>query len=231
MTLGRGISSKDQSPCLLKTVKMSLRQSGYSMQLTKQPFSQELRAWRSAIGLKQEALAHLLGVTQAAVSRWETGVDVPSRPLLLRLRDMMCASGDARLMVDNFATSRLGSLQASYDLDGVRLISNSQGMQTLWPRLSSLSDVCLNDCLVDEAAELMHDTEFVRLVRRGEVALVSAVSVKQLSLGFDGTFKHRWFATFRSYGPRMIINMTYEACAADANLGVERVFRLDELID
>ena len=109
-------------------------QSGFPVQLDKHPFSKELRAWRTVIGLKQEALAYLLGVTQAAVSRWETGVDVPSRALMLRLRDMMCTSGDARLKVDSFAISQLGSLQASYDLDGVRLISNSQGMQNLWPR-------------------------------------------------------------------------------------------------
>jgi len=33
----------------------------------------ELRARRLAMGLSQDALANLLGITQAAISRWEHG--------------------------------------------------------------------------------------------------------------------------------------------------------------
>ena len=39
-----------------------------------------LRAAREARGMKQEQLASLLGVTDGAVSHWETGRTVPGAP-------------------------------------------------------------------------------------------------------------------------------------------------------
>ena len=194
-------------------------------------FSAELRVWRKAVGLKQEALAYLLGVTQPAVSRWEAGLDVPSRALMMRLRDMMCVSGEYRSKVDSFALAQQGSLQASFDLDGVKLLATSRGVQRAWPRFAALSGLRLMDHLADEAGALMHDDAFVRQVRRGEVALVSAVSERQLSLDMGSAARHRWLATFRTYGSRMVINMTYEPCEAEAALGLERVVHLDDLID
>ncbi len=195
------------------------------------PFSAKLRAWRKAVGLKQDALAYLLGVTQPAVSRWEAGHDLPSRHLMMRLRDMMCVSGEDRRKVDGFAVTQQGSLQASFDLDGIKLLETSRGVQRAWPRLVALSGHRLMDHLVDEAGALMHDDDFVRQVRRGEVALVSAVSVRQLSLDIDSAARHRWLATFRSYGSQMVINMTYEPCEAEAALGVEKIVRIDALVD
>lgn len=195
------------------------------------PFSTQLRTWRKAVGLKQDALAYMLGVTQGAVSHWETGQDRPSRSLMLRLQEMMAVSGEGRLRVDAFAISRMQTLQASFDLDGVRLIGGSAGVHAAWPQFADIQGKFLQDLLVDEAAQLMHDDDFVRSVRRGEVALVSAVSSKQLSVSMDNIFLHRWIATFRNYGTRMIINMTYEACQPDASVGVEQVLLLDELGD
>ncbi len=194
------------------------------------PFSAELRGWRKAIGLKQDALAYLLGVSQPAVSRWEAGLDLPSRPLMLRLRDMMCASGEARRKVDAFVLSQQVALRADFDLDGVRLLSASRGLQRAWPQFAALSDLRLMDRLIGEAGALMHDDDFVRLVRRGEVALVTAVSDQHVSLDLDRPFRHRWLAAFRSYGTRMVVTMTYEPCEAEAALGIERIVRLDDLV-
>lgn len=41
------------------------------------PFGTQLRQWRKANHIKQAAIAHDLNVTQAAISRWENGVDEP----------------------------------------------------------------------------------------------------------------------------------------------------------
>lgn len=223
-----------QCPIPPRTITAYLRVKefvGSAMPSLSYPFSAELRGWRKAVGLKQEALAYLLGVTQPAVSRWEAGLDVPCRPVMMRLRDMMCVSGEDRGKVDGFAVAQQGALQASFDLDGVKLLAASRGVQRAWPGFTALSGLRLMDHLVDEAAALMHDDEFVRGVRRGEVALVSAVSVRHLGLDLDGAARHRWLATFRTYGTRMVINMTYEPCEAEAASGIERVVRLDELIN
>ena len=142
---------------------------------------------------------------------------------------MMAASGEGRLQVDNFAISRLQALQASFDLDGIKLIGVSAGVHAAWPQFADIRGKFLQDLLVGEAAQLMHNHEFVRSIRRGEVALVSAVSTKQLSLKFDNIFLHRWVATFQNYGTRMIINMRYEPCKPKAKVGVEQVVLLDEL--
>lgn len=42
----------------------------------------DIRAWREERGLSQADLARALGVTQATVSRWETGERPPPLPML-----------------------------------------------------------------------------------------------------------------------------------------------------
>ena len=198
--------------------------------MPKRPFPTDLKTWRKAVGLKQDALAHLLGVTQPAISRWESGLDHPSVALQLRLRDMMCPSGNARLKIDDFVLRQKSALEALFDLDGVKLLSTSQGMQRAWPRFSSLPDLRLIDHLIGEAAILLHDDDFVREIKRGEIALISAVSDSHVSLPLVSSFRHRWHATFDSYGPRMMVKMGYEPCAPDATLGIENVVRLEDVV-
>lgn len=198
---------------------------------TKSSFATDLKAWRKAIGLKQDALAHLLGVTQPAVSRWESGMDLPAPALLLRLRDMMCPSGPARRKIDAYVVNQHASLGAMFDLDGVKLLTTSQGLRRAWPKFSALPDLRLLDHLIGEAALMLHDNDIVREIKRGEIALVSAISDGHVSLPLDQAFRHRWHATFRSYGPMMVINMEYEPCEAEAVPGIEKVVRLADLVD
>lgn len=181
---------------------------------------QLLRDWRKATGVKQEALAQMLGVSQAAVSHWENGRDIPHRRLMGRILDIMSGTADERLYVDRIALKSQTSVRASFDLDGVKLVMASAGLQQAWPQFAQLTNVRLIDHLVDEASEFLHDVDFVRSVRRGEVAIVSAVSDQHIDLDVDSRFLHRWIAVFRSYGPRVLIDMTYEPCGAHEQKGV-----------
>lgn len=61
----------------------------------------EIRARRKQYGLDQRQLADHLGVSQATVSRWETGVMVPGAVMQARLV--------ARLGIDPVALHRLVS--------------------------------------------------------------------------------------------------------------------------
>ena len=189
-----------------------------------------LRDWRKATGVKQESLAATLGVSQSAVSHWETGRDIPSRRLAGRLVDIMSATGEERLNVDRLAMLHQGAIRASFDLDGVKLVMASQGLTEAWPEFSKLANVRLEARLVDEASQFLHNDDFVRSARRGEVALISAVSDKHVEFTLDTGFRHRWIAVFRSYGQKMLVDMTYETCDANCPRGVESVTHYDSLV-
>lgn len=189
-----------------------------------------VRNWRKATGVKQESLAFMLGVSQSAVSSWETGRDIPSQRLVGRMIDIMSPCAADRLNLDRMTLEAQGSVRASFDLDGVKLVMASKGLTAAWPEFSRLTDVRLMERLVGEARHLLHDDDFVRSVRRGEVALISAVSDQHVKLQVDSPFRHRWMAVFRSYGPRMLIDMTYEPCDQTCPNGIETLVHYDALV-
>lgn len=171
----------------------------------------------------------MLGVSQVAISHWETGKDVPNSRIFARLVDIMSSAAEDRYRLDRLTVLAQAAIRASFDIDGVKLVTASQGLMKAWPSFSKLQDVRLIENLVDEASLFLHDDEFIRLVRQGEVAMISAVSDRHVQLDVDDRFRHRWMAVFRSYGPRMLIDMTYEICDATATKGVENVFYYDDL--
>jgi transcriptional regulator with XRE-family HTH domain len=190
-----------------------------------------LPRWRKASCLKQDALAQLLGVTQTVISNWETGKDIPTKQISLRLLDAMSASSKDRFALDRVAMASSRTVRASFDLDGVRLVMISQGLIAAWPTFSSRLNARLADHLVDEASQFLHDDSFVKSVKRGEVAMVSAVSDQHVSLDIDVRFRHRWTAVFRSYGTRSMIKMNYDKCDPDVEKGIENVLYFDDIAE
>lgn len=188
-----------------------------------------IRDWRKASGVKQDSLAAMLGVTQSAVSSWETGRDEPCRRITGRLIDIMSPTGRDRLQLDNLALSTQGAVRASFDLDGAKLVMASRGLIAAWPDFAKMTNVRLVERLVDEASLMLHDDDFVRCVRRGEIALVAGVSDRHVDLDVDKRFKHTWVAVFRTYGRKMCIDMTYEGCEASMSKGVGSVTHYDSL--
>lgn len=188
-----------------------------------------LRDWRKANGVKQESLAAILGVSQSAISHWENGRDIPNPRIVGRIIDMMTATHDDRLRVDNSAIRQQGAIRASFDLDGVKLVTASKGLIAAWPEFSKLVEMRLTDRLVGEARHFMHDDDFVRSARRGEVAMISAISDKHVKMDVDSAFRHRWIAVFRSYGTRMLVDMTYEACDPLSDTGVQNLTYFDSI--
>ncbi|HOL12748.1 MAG TPA: helix-turn-helix transcriptional regulator, partial [Bacillota bacterium] len=57
-------------------------------------FSEKLRTLRKQHGLSQEELAHRLGVSRQAVSKWENGQGFPDTDKLLVLSNMFAVSLD-----------------------------------------------------------------------------------------------------------------------------------------
>lgn len=188
-----------------------------------------LPAWRKASGIKQTMLAEMLGVSQTVISNWETGKDSPSKRLMLRLIDAMSAAAGPRVEIDQMAIRTSPTVRASFDLDGVRLVTASQGLRAAWPTFAKVGNPRLSDHLVDEASLFLHDADFLKSARRGEVAVITAVSDRHIDLQMDTPFLHRWTAVFRAYGTALHIDMTYEPCAPDAKKGVEQAVMFDDL--
>jgi len=189
-----------------------------------------LPKWRKACLIKQQTLAEMLGVSQATISNWETGKDVPGRRLMMRLVDAMSSSATQRFEADRLSIAQAQTLRAAFELDGVRLVVASRGMHAVWPEFSRLTNTRLIESLVDEASLFLHDTDFVKSARRGEVAIVTAVSKRHVEFGADSAFLHRWSAIFRSHGAGMHVDMTYEPCDPSDRQGVERVVFYDDLV-
>lgn len=59
-------------------------------------WSDSITQYRRLRGLKQAALAEVLGVSQSAVSRWERGLDVPTPKAQRQMRGLMAAPISAR---------------------------------------------------------------------------------------------------------------------------------------
>lgn len=96
----------------------------------------QLRRWRREQDIKQDALAQMLGVTQATVSRWERDQQVPAPHILNILIALMTGSG--RQAALDTALKRL--VRTSRDCVHViedkshRLLVTSKARQAEWQR-------------------------------------------------------------------------------------------------
>ena len=75
-------------------------------------FSQRLKELRKLRGLSQAALSQLLGVSQQAVGKWETGRSQPDTAMLRRIADLFGVSTDLLLAGSQPAAGRVLSYTA-----------------------------------------------------------------------------------------------------------------------
>lgn len=81
-------------------------------------FHENIRAIRKARGMTQEALAEVMGVTTACVSKWETGQSAPEVELLIELADFFEVSVDALLGHEVSADRKKAKLEEMEALAG-----------------------------------------------------------------------------------------------------------------
>ncbi|HCY99637.1 MAG: hypothetical protein A3D16_19180 [Rhodobacterales bacterium RIFCSPHIGHO2_02_FULL_62_130] len=193
------------------------------------PFGENLRAWRKTNRLKQAVLAEMLSVSQATISRWEAGTDIPPAHAKHRLNDLFIATYRGSLAYDAHMVSGQSQLRALFDLESITLQVASAGFQSVWPDFAMGAKPALRNHLVEESAALFGRDDFLQSVVAGDVAYVEAVSDRHVSLQIDAGFRHRWFAGFKRYGSRMLIDMTYEPCPTDTALGISKILYVDDL--
>lgn len=184
------------------------------------PFGTRLRQWRKANHIKQAAIAHDLNITQAAISRWENGVDEPSPRHLALIQARMAACNLEDAIEAQFITRQM-SPRALFDVDGMRLLAVSRGLQQIWPEFSEMIGTPMADHMIGESAPFAHDDKFVQMLRTNEVAMVTGVSLRHLDLLVDEPFLHRWHGCTRRTGSRTLIELVYEPCGQGTPTGIE----------
>lgn len=193
-----------------------------------QPFPQKLRNWRRLQLMKQETLATLLGVTQAAVSRWENGLDEPSPYLRSRLRNLMASRTHDDLEVERLLLERLPGRRVLFDLDGCRLVAISPEVEKMWPGYKRLMGRMLQDHTIGEMRQILDDSEMLRDIRHRQVALISGVSMENLRFQRE-VVKHRWHIGFRQSGSRLIGDFIYQDAEEDDVVGIHDIIRIDTI--
>lgn len=188
-----------------------------------------LRSWRRAAGIKQQGLAERLGVTQAAVSRWENGLDEPSPNILASIRELIGSRKFAEADIDLRILSLQPGLRALVELDGWTLVGVTQSFKRAWPELGDFVGHRFAEHLIGQTAELYNDAALVSSIKHGEVRLVSGVTDRHLKGFGDNAFRHHWAAAYRCVGTRCFAEISFEACDPNEELGVRQVLRLDEI--
>lgn len=90
-----------------------------------QDWASQLRRFRRVRAIKQAALAEMLGVDQATVSRWESGRQAPDLGIQRRLRALMQGTGARdETLVAHWVTAAVGD---SVLLDATRTIRAASG--------------------------------------------------------------------------------------------------------
>jgi transcriptional regulator with XRE-family HTH domain len=192
-------------------------------------FALRLRSWRRLNGIKQFALAEMLGVSQAAVSYWETGRDKPSPDLMKRITELISGSELDEIRLERVFTERQPGIMALYDLDGVRLLAASRGYRALWPGMSLLQGTSLERHLVNESGELLANAALRRDINSGKLALVSGVSDRHTDIIVDTAVRHEWNTRVRRFGPKTLLSISYDPCGETVPVGITEVKLFSDL--
>lgn len=186
---------------------------------------QQLRNWRHMNSIKQDEVARLAGVTQAAVSRWENGHDIPSPPALRKLEEMFAQFQRDELKAERAIIEVQTSMRALFRLDGLVFKAASKGLAKQWPAFISHLGRPMEDHLVNEAATFLSVRENRRDLRLGKIVYVRGASQRHVEIGGPGML-HLWTACSRQVRNEAYIEMIYEPAPAGTRPEITEIFTL-----
>jgi transcriptional regulator with XRE-family HTH domain len=191
----------------------------------------DITRWRSLNRVKQSALADMVGVSQATVSKWERGTWEPTRAMALRLRDVMLGLHEGRLAAEIACLRPQQNIRALARGPRFQIVGVSEGFRRAWPQTSDLIGAETRRHLINEAAHYCDGSDYLREAADGELLMVSCVSSRILSLGDapQEDLRLRWHAVIRHIDGELIHEMIYEPCAADTPIGFERLLRRSDI--
>jgi len=188
-----------------------------------------LKAWRIGNGFSQLRLAQRLCVSQAAVSRWEAGIDAPSLEVAGRIRALLDPATRHGVALEELFVGVRESLHVLFDFDGARLLATSQGYGRTFPHFSRLIGERFADRLVGETRVIYEDTSLHSSIMLGEIALMMGTTERHVDHDHDPAPRHHRTICFRKTGNRILGDVSFDLCddAAETRLG--RIIRTDEL--
>lgn len=194
-----------------------------------QKFAQQLKTWRKAHAIKQQHLADLIGVSQSAISHWESGRESPSPQAFAKLTDLIAGKSLELAPQEALIVGRQLGLKTLHELDGARLIAVSPSMRKIWPQSDAYLGNRLADYLINQLAELYFDDFLRASINKGDTALISGVTERDLSLPECLPLLCRWSYVFRRFGVRTYAELTMEVCDSPETIGVRDILRIDEV--
>ncbi|MBB3772000.1 DNA-binding XRE family transcriptional regulator [Angulomicrobium tetraedrale] len=197
--------------------------------MTEFDIGKKLKLWRRTNGIKQDVMAAALGVSQATVSRWENGLDLPSIEISRRITDLIAKQIRDELAIESRFIEKLSSVQAIFDIDGIRLQATSLGCTRAWPLFSRLVGRAFEPRMVGESRIVIDDIVSRDAIIKGDIAMIVGVSTRHLDLEVDSPFRHRWISRFWFHGHRVFTTLAYEPCDAQTPIGIEQIFRLEDI--
>lgn len=191
----------------------------------------EIRQWRAANRIKQEALAEMLGVSRVAISKWESGHCSPSKTTALRLAEVMSTFHEGATAREIAVMAPQAQLKALVRGRSLKLVGLSAGFRTLWPETSTLLHTEIRPFLVNEADAYVGVSNFLSDALKGDVLMVTAVSNRLMIMGEDVPDDHRirWHAIARKIDGELFHEMIYEPCAMSTPTGFETVLRRSDI--
>lgn len=188
-----------------------------------------LKAWRIANGLSQIRLADKLFVSQATVSRWESGIDTPSLEVLGRIRALLDPRTQHAVALEELFVGVRETLHVLFDLDGAQLLATSKGYGRRFPRFSRLIGQRFADRLVGETSIIYEDTSLYSSIMLGEIALIMGTTDRHIKHGNEPAPRHNWALCFRKTGNRMLVDVSFDLCEDATETRLSRIIRTDEL--
>lgn len=191
----------------------------------------DIARWRKANRIKQAALAEMLSVSQATISKWESGDSPVSKAALLRLNEVISDRHNGRLAMELACVAPQEQAKVLVRGRGFQLIGVSKGFLSLWPVMGDFVGQNTRDFLVNEAASYCEDHDYLREAEDGELLMITGVSNRMLCVGTEVNKQHRmrWHAIVRQINSELIHEVIYEPCAAETAVGFEKILRRSDV--
>lgn len=187
----------------------------------------KIKHWRKRNYISQQHLAYLINVSQQAISRWESGKDIPSAQCLARLTELM--RNNEELLIEKSFIADQSTIRALIDTDGGRLLGYSKGFEFIWPSLAKLEGEFLEDKIINELQSLIATPELKKQMLGREIVVISGVSFRHLDLDIDLSLKHSWHICIRKLGIKTVADMIFEPSNEETSLGVKKILRLGDM--
>lgn len=184
-----------------------------------------LKRWRKVNRIKQDYVAACVGVTQAAVSRWENGHDIPSSAALHRIEAMMAGFERDDVAAERAIIAAQMSVRGLFRLDGIVFKGASAGFVLRWPGFMRYAGVALEDRLINESACFLSDRTNYADLKLGRIAYVRGVSHQHVETSGVGML-HSWMACARKLDGETYLEMIYEPAPKGAQTGILEVLNL-----